>query len=90
MYLELYERRSRNRLVTNGEVKQSITSESTCMFCHEKDCVEPTGVLTQNVHGLTDDGGQPMMEQCVVCRKCGEKWVDVFYQIYPPPDKRTS
>lgn len=86
MELKLYERRSNDRLVTNGEVVRSRTEESTCMCCQEKDSVTTVGVLSINIHGLTDDKDQPMMEQHVLCGKCGEKWVDVFCRVYPSED----
>lgn len=81
MFLELYERRTTQRLITHTDVLNNGEYEENCTFCLAKDSVKPTGTWLANANGLVDAKGNPMIDQYVVCTQCGKKWVDVFRRI---------
>lgn len=77
MQLELYERRTKTRLLG---VKGA--DENQCCFCFSHNTVNQLEPLKPNVHGLTDDRGNIMLEHRVSCTACGAEWVDIFCRIY--------
>jgi hypothetical protein len=82
MELRLHERRTETRLIADsGE----IGYEHDCPCCDARFSVDPAEVLRADTNSLQDSRGNPMMEQKVSCRRCGERWADVFERIYPTP-----